>query len=215
MHSLFIFNNCMILLPLPQLSFLMHTISVVLLLVFIRYACFWKTKKNSFDKIGLLWCISIMLHCLFIFFWEYDWHVFITFSLCTVSVALKKMQHAWNVFIVLEQLCVNLFCYFILNSDFIIFLLLFLLCVVFRIAKTFCFSNRGHGLYLTSPSELQKFTLCADFWYVVHIFLTLFQIQWLLLLLLFTHLLHFEHTLVKVNRNCLMIQEFQWLIFPH
>ncbi|XP_026472200.1 syntaxin-binding protein 5 isoform X4 [Ctenocephalides felis] len=32
-----------------------------------------------------------------------------------------------------------------------------------KIAKTFCFSNRGHGLYLTSPSELQKFTVCAEF----------------------------------------------------
>ncbi|XP_017782467.1 PREDICTED: syntaxin-binding protein 5 isoform X2 [Nicrophorus vespilloides] len=32
-----------------------------------------------------------------------------------------------------------------------------------QISKTFCFSNRGHGLYLCSPSELQKFTLCADF----------------------------------------------------
>ncbi|XP_063909291.1 syntaxin-binding protein 5 isoform X3 [Zophobas morio] len=32
-----------------------------------------------------------------------------------------------------------------------------------QIARTFCFSNRGHGLYLTSPSELQKFTLCTDF----------------------------------------------------
>ncbi|XP_068909864.1 syntaxin-binding protein 5 isoform X3 [Tenebrio molitor] len=32
-----------------------------------------------------------------------------------------------------------------------------------RIARTFCFSNRGHGLYLTSPSELQKFTLCTEF----------------------------------------------------
>ncbi|XP_022911476.1 syntaxin-binding protein 5 isoform X1 [Onthophagus taurus] len=32
-----------------------------------------------------------------------------------------------------------------------------------QIARTFCFSNRGQGLYLCSPSELQKFTLCADF----------------------------------------------------
>ncbi|XP_068909865.1 syntaxin-binding protein 5 isoform X4 [Tenebrio molitor] len=32
-----------------------------------------------------------------------------------------------------------------------------------QIARTFCFSNRGHGLYLTSPSELQKFTLCTEF----------------------------------------------------
>ncbi|CAH1103906.1 unnamed protein product [Psylliodes chrysocephalus] len=32
-----------------------------------------------------------------------------------------------------------------------------------QIAKTFNFSNRGHGLYLASPSELQKFTLCAEF----------------------------------------------------
>nr|CAI5823860.1 unnamed protein product [Callosobruchus analis] len=33
-----------------------------------------------------------------------------------------------------------------------------------RIARTFNFSNRGHGLYLASPSELQKFTIDADFW---------------------------------------------------
>nr|CAI5849800.1 unnamed protein product [Callosobruchus analis] len=32
-----------------------------------------------------------------------------------------------------------------------------------RIARTFNFSNRGHGLYLASPSELQKFTIDADF----------------------------------------------------
>ncbi|KAK4881718.1 hypothetical protein RN001_005037 [Aquatica leii] len=32
-----------------------------------------------------------------------------------------------------------------------------------RISRTFCFSNKGHGLYLCSPSELQKFTLCTDF----------------------------------------------------
>ncbi|XP_050508304.1 syntaxin-binding protein 5 [Diabrotica virgifera virgifera] len=32
-----------------------------------------------------------------------------------------------------------------------------------RITRTFNFSNRGHGLYLASPSELQKFTLCAEF----------------------------------------------------
>nr|XP_015840152.1 PREDICTED: syntaxin-binding protein 5 isoform X9 [Tribolium castaneum] len=32
-----------------------------------------------------------------------------------------------------------------------------------QIARTFCFSNRGHGLYLASPSEIQKFTLCTEF----------------------------------------------------
>nr|XP_037875442.1 syntaxin-binding protein 5 isoform X9 [Bombyx mori] len=32
-----------------------------------------------------------------------------------------------------------------------------------QIAKTFCFSNRGHGLYLASPSEIQKFTIDAEF----------------------------------------------------
>ncbi|XP_063381588.1 syntaxin-binding protein 5 isoform X2 [Cydia fagiglandana] len=32
-----------------------------------------------------------------------------------------------------------------------------------RIAKTFCFSNRGHGLYLASPTEIQKFTIDAEF----------------------------------------------------
>lgn len=32
-----------------------------------------------------------------------------------------------------------------------------------RIARTFCFSNRGHGLYLCSSSEVQKFTVSAEF----------------------------------------------------
>ncbi|CAG9861179.1 unnamed protein product [Phyllotreta striolata] len=32
-----------------------------------------------------------------------------------------------------------------------------------QITRTFNFSNRGHGLYLASPSELQKFTLCNEF----------------------------------------------------
>nr|CAD7258658.1 unnamed protein product [Timema shepardi] len=31
------------------------------------------------------------------------------------------------------------------------------------IARTFCFSNRGHGLYLCSPTEVQKFTVSAEF----------------------------------------------------
>lgn len=32
-----------------------------------------------------------------------------------------------------------------------------------RIARTFCFSNRGHGLFLSSPTEVQKFTVSAEF----------------------------------------------------
>ncbi|XP_055843142.1 syntaxin-binding protein 5 isoform X7 [Episyrphus balteatus] len=32
-----------------------------------------------------------------------------------------------------------------------------------QISKAFCFSNKGHGLYLASPTELQKFSLCSDF----------------------------------------------------
>ncbi|KAK3888088.1 hypothetical protein Pcinc_007827 [Petrolisthes cinctipes] len=32
-----------------------------------------------------------------------------------------------------------------------------------QIARTFCFTNYGHGLYLCSPTEIQKFTLSADF----------------------------------------------------
>lgn len=32
-----------------------------------------------------------------------------------------------------------------------------------RIARTFCFSNRGHGLFLNSPTEIQKFTVSAEF----------------------------------------------------
>ncbi|XP_048485317.1 syntaxin-binding protein 5 isoform X6 [Plutella xylostella] len=32
-----------------------------------------------------------------------------------------------------------------------------------QIAKTFCFSNRGHGLYLASPTEIQKFTIDIEF----------------------------------------------------
>ncbi|GBP86141.1 Syntaxin-binding protein 5-like [Eumeta japonica] len=36
---------------------------------------------------------------------------------------------------------------------------------VCRIARTFCFSNRGHGLYLASPTEIQKFTIDTEFCY--------------------------------------------------
>ncbi|XP_037083443.1 syntaxin-binding protein 5-like isoform X2 [Pollicipes pollicipes] len=32
-----------------------------------------------------------------------------------------------------------------------------------RMARTFCISNHGHGMYLCSPSEVQKFTISADF----------------------------------------------------
>ncbi|KAJ1531793.1 hypothetical protein ONE63_000447 [Megalurothrips usitatus] len=32
-----------------------------------------------------------------------------------------------------------------------------------QIARTFCFSNRGHGLFLNSPTEIQKFTVSAEF----------------------------------------------------
>ncbi|XP_046820900.1 syntaxin-binding protein 5 isoform X8 [Vespa crabro] len=32
-----------------------------------------------------------------------------------------------------------------------------------RIAKTLCFSNRGHGLYLSSPTEIQKFSISSEF----------------------------------------------------
>ncbi|XP_055371129.1 syntaxin-binding protein 5 isoform X3 [Condylostylus longicornis] len=32
-----------------------------------------------------------------------------------------------------------------------------------QISKTFCFSNKGHGLYLATPTEIQKFTICSEF----------------------------------------------------
>ncbi|XP_066589004.1 syntaxin-binding protein 5 isoform X4 [Prorops nasuta] len=32
-----------------------------------------------------------------------------------------------------------------------------------QIAKTLCFSNRGHGLYLSSPTEIQKFSVSTEF----------------------------------------------------
>ncbi|XP_043200838.1 syntaxin-binding protein 5-like isoform X3 [Amphibalanus amphitrite] len=32
-----------------------------------------------------------------------------------------------------------------------------------RMARTFCISNHGHGLYLCSPSEIQKFTISSEF----------------------------------------------------
>ncbi|XP_012134721.1 syntaxin-binding protein tomosyn isoform X14 [Megachile rotundata] len=32
-----------------------------------------------------------------------------------------------------------------------------------QIAKTLCFSNRGHGLYLSSPTEIQKFSVSSEF----------------------------------------------------
>ncbi|XP_077541745.1 syntaxin-binding protein tomosyn isoform X6 [Haemaphysalis longicornis] len=39
----------------------------------------------------------------------------------------------------------------------------FLPLVDMRIARTFCFSKNGHGMFLCSPSELQKFTISSDF----------------------------------------------------
>ncbi|XP_037578674.1 syntaxin-binding protein 5-like isoform X1 [Dermacentor silvarum] len=39
----------------------------------------------------------------------------------------------------------------------------FLPLVDMRIARTFCFSKNGHGMFLRSPSELQKFTISSDF----------------------------------------------------
>ncbi|XP_042225803.1 uncharacterized protein LOC121868878 isoform X1 [Homarus americanus] len=35
-----------------------------------------------------------------------------------------------------------------------------------RIARTFCFTNYGHGMYLCSPTEIQKFTLA---WFLVSV----------------------------------------------
>uniref|UniRef100_A0A2M4A134 Putative tomosyn n=1 Tax=Anopheles triannulatus TaxID=58253 RepID=A0A2M4A134_9DIPT len=32
-----------------------------------------------------------------------------------------------------------------------------------RISRTFSFSNKGHGLYLVTPTEIQKFTVCQEF----------------------------------------------------
>ncbi|KAL1131219.1 hypothetical protein AAG570_010837 [Ranatra chinensis] len=32
-----------------------------------------------------------------------------------------------------------------------------------QIARTFCFSNRGHGMYLCSPTEIQMFTVSTEF----------------------------------------------------
>ncbi|XP_050473369.1 syntaxin-binding protein 5 isoform X3 [Bombus huntii] len=39
----------------------------------------------------------------------------------------------------------------------------FLPLIDLRIAKTLCFSNRGHGLYLSSPTEIQKFSVSSQF----------------------------------------------------
>ncbi|XP_026830826.1 syntaxin-binding protein 5 isoform X5 [Ooceraea biroi] len=39
----------------------------------------------------------------------------------------------------------------------------FLPLIDLRIAKTLCFSNRGHGLYLSSPMEIQKFSVSSEF----------------------------------------------------
>lgn len=32
-----------------------------------------------------------------------------------------------------------------------------------RISRTFCFSKNGHGLYMDSRSEIQKFSVSSDF----------------------------------------------------
>ncbi|KAF8784439.1 Syntaxin-binding protein 5 like protein [Argiope bruennichi] len=39
----------------------------------------------------------------------------------------------------------------------------FLPLVDMRVARTFCFSKNGHGVYLCSPTELQKFSISADY----------------------------------------------------
>ncbi|CAL7951264.1 unnamed protein product [Xylocopa violacea] len=39
----------------------------------------------------------------------------------------------------------------------------FLPLIDLRIAKTICLSNRGHGLYLSSPTEIQKFSVSSQF----------------------------------------------------
>ncbi|XP_076224180.1 syntaxin-binding protein tomosyn isoform X4 [Nomia melanderi] len=39
----------------------------------------------------------------------------------------------------------------------------FLPLIDLRIAKTLCFSNKGHGLYLSSPTEIQKFSVSSQF----------------------------------------------------
>lgn len=39
----------------------------------------------------------------------------------------------------------------------------FLPLIDLRIAKTICISNRGHGLYLSSPTEIQKFSVSSEF----------------------------------------------------
>lgn len=33
---------------------------------------------------------------------------------------------------------------------------------MFRIARTLTFSTNGHGLYMSSPSEISKFTISSD-----------------------------------------------------
>ncbi len=34
------------------------------------------------------------------------------------------------------------------------------------VASTFTFTNRGHGLYMCSPTEIQKITIASDVKYV-------------------------------------------------
>ncbi|CAL8108825.1 unnamed protein product [Orchesella dallaii] len=38
---------------------------------------------------------------------------------------------------------------------------------IFRIAKTFCISSLGHGMFLSSPSEMQKFAISAEFYKIM------------------------------------------------
>uniref|UniRef100_A0A0A1XE70 Syntaxin-binding protein 5 n=1 Tax=Zeugodacus cucurbitae TaxID=28588 RepID=A0A0A1XE70_ZEUCU len=33
-----------------------------------------------------------------------------------------------------------------------------------QISKIFCFSHKGHGLYMATPTEIQKFTISSEFW---------------------------------------------------
>jgi syntaxin-binding protein 5 len=42
------------------------------------------------------------------------------------------------------------------------FVLFILIKIRLLVASTFIFANRGHGLYMCSPTEIQKFTIASD-----------------------------------------------------
>jgi hypothetical protein len=110
-------------------------------------------------------------------FWIFACNFYTLFLCIFWKICLQKI-YAWLVwnFLNLHEISdlFQFFASFCLNLEFLFYFfpraipqIIFKTLHFFtRIAKTFCLSNYGHGMYLSSPSEIQKFTISTDFLWV-------------------------------------------------